>query len=262
MKEIKSAVKSVENAFTALEFIVEMTLEKDGATLGEIAEKLGMRKTTARNLLQTMELCGYVMRKGFGFYRLGNQFRRLLLVSETANRLKMISLPAMRRFCKKNSLSVHLSIFFNGKRHTSLCLNAEGLPLENSVLTDTPENAYRRASTRLLLAYSSEEERARFLSDFGVPEAEVWPEGAKNLELALRHIRKNACAVNDANKITNLVGMAAGIFDREGRLCAAVSCSIPKSRLSSKEKKRLLLASLQETASQLTGLFTREKLLI
>jgi|GEM_PF-2459127 len=261
MKKTRSAVKSVENAFTALEFIVEMTLEKEGATLGEIAEKLGMRKTTARNLLQTMELCGYVMRQGFGFYRLGNQFRRLLLVSETANRLKMISIPAMRRFCKKNSLPVHLSIFFNGRRHTSLCLNAKGIPQENSAMIDTPENAYRRASTRLLLAYSSPEELARFLADFGEPEAEEWPEGARDLEKALRQIRKDACVVNDANKITDLVGIAAGIFDQEGRLCAAVSSAIPKSRLSSKEKNQLL-ASLQETAEQLTGLFTREKLLI
>ena len=95
MKETKSAVKSVENAFTALEFIVEMTLEKEGAMLGEIAEKLGMRKTTARNLLQTMEHCGYVTRRGFGFYRLGNRFRSLLLVSETANLLKTISMPEL-----------------------------------------------------------------------------------------------------------------------------------------------------------------------
>ena len=93
MKIQKSSVKSVENAFTALEFIVEMTLEREGATLGEIAEKLGMRKTTARNLLQTMELCGYVTRRGFGFYRLGNQFGRLLMVSETVNRLRSISMP-------------------------------------------------------------------------------------------------------------------------------------------------------------------------
>lgn len=261
MKEIKSAVKSVENAFTALEFIVEMTLEKEGATLGEIAEKLGMRKTTARNLLQTMELCGYIVRRGFGFYRLGNQFRRLLLVSETANRLKTISMPPLQKFCRENAIPAHLSVFFNGKRHTSLCLNAEGVPLENSVLADTPENAYRRASTRLLLAYSSPEERARFLADFGLPETEVWPEGAQDLEQALRRIRENAYAVNDTNRITNLVGMAAGIFDQEGHLCAAVSCSIPKPRLTPEGKKRLL-TSLQETASQLTGLFTREKLLI
>ena len=261
MKETKSAVKSVKNAFTALEFIVEMTLEKEGATLGEIAEKLGMRKTTARNLLQTMELCGYIVRRGFGFYRLGDQFRRLLLVSETANRLKTISMPTLQKFCKKNSLPVHLSVFFNGKRHTSLCLNAEGVPAEHSSMADTSENAYRRASTRLLLAYSSEEERARFLADFGLPEADAWPEGARNLDQALRHIRENGCAVNDTNRITNLVGMAAGIFDQEGRLCAAISCSVPKPRLSPDGKNRLL-NSLQDTARQLTGLFAREKLLI
>lgn len=261
MKETKSAVKSVENAFTALEFIVEMTLEKEGAMLGEIAEKLGMRKTTARNLLQTMELCGYVTGRGFGFYRLGNRFRSLLLVSETANRLKTISMPALQKFCKKNSLPVHLSVFFNGKRHTSLCLNAEGIPLENSSMADTPENVYRRASTRLLLAYSSPEERARFLADFGLPEAGDWPEGARNLEQALRLIRENGCAVNDTNRITNLVGMAAGIFDQEGRLCAAISCAVPKPRHSPEGKNRLL-NSLQDTARQLTGLFAREKLLI
>lgn len=261
MKESKSAVKSVENAFTALEFIVEMTLEKEGATLAEIAEKLGMRKTTARNLLQTMELCGYVTRRSFGFYRLGDQFRRLLMVSETANRLRVISVPVLQQFCRKFSVPAQLSIFFNGKRHTSLVLNREGVPQETNISSDTPENAYRRASTRLLLACSSPEEKARFLADYGLPSPSVWPDGAKDLDSALRKIREDACAVNDANQATHQVGMAVGIFDQAGRLCASLSTSGHESELTP-EKEKQLLTALRETASRLTGLFAGENFLV
>ena len=63
-KDTKPSIRSVMNAFSALEYIVERTLENEGASLNEIAEHLDMQKTTARNLMQTMELCGYVDRKG------------------------------------------------------------------------------------------------------------------------------------------------------------------------------------------------------
>ena len=260
MKIQKSSVKSVENAFTALEFIVEMTLEKEGATLAEIAERLNMQKTTARNLLQTMELCGYVTRKGFGFYRLGNQFGRLLMVSETVNRLRAISMPLLQNFCRKNTAPAHLSIFFNGKRHTSLFLDSSGNLQESSVLNDTSGNAYRRASTRLLLAYSSPEEKERFLAEYGMPSVDNWQAGAENLEHALTEIRQNACAVNDTNKIVNIIGMAAGIFDPAERLCAALSTSMPAAQLQP-ERKKTLLAALKNTAKDLTDLFSQERFL-
>lgn len=260
MKIQKSSVKSVENAFTALEFIVEMTLEREGATLGEIAEKLSMRKTTARNLLQTMELCGYVTRRGFGFYRLGNQFGRLLMVSETVNRLRSISMPLLQDFCRKNAAPVHLSIFFNGKRHTSLYLDSSGSPQESSIINDTTENAYRRASTRLLLACSSPEEKERFFAEYGMPSADDWQAGADDLEHALAEIRKNACAVNDGNKIANIIGMAAGIFDPAERLCAALSTSMHAAQLPP-ERQEALLGALKQTAKVLTDLFSQESFL-
>ena len=260
MNPVRPAVKSVQNAFTALEFIVEMTLEKDGATLAEIADRLGMRKSTVRNLLQTMELCGYVTRCGFGFYRLGSQFRNLLMVAETSGRLRVLCAPMLRQFCRKFSVSAQLCIFFNGKRHTSLQMNADGVPQENSACADTPENAYRRASTRLLLAYSTPEEKAKFLAGFGRPSASDWAEGSKDLDSALRKIRRDACAVNDSNHISRSVGMAVGIFDQADRLCASLSCSEQESRLVP-EKRPRVLAGLRETALRVSDLFARENFL-
>lgn len=261
MKDIKPAVKSVENAFTALEFIVEMTLEKEGATLAEVAEKLEMQKTTARNLLQTMELCGYVTRRGMGFYRLGDQFRRLLMASETASRLREISGPVLQKFCRDFSLPIHLSVFFNGKRHTSLSLDKDGFPEDNSRIADTFENAYRRASTRLLLAYSSPEDQVRFIKEFGPPTRSVWKDGAKDLDSALQKIRETACAVNDENQVTHVVGMAVGIFDRGGKLCASISTSVSESQLNPKMKKQIL-AAMREVSHRLTDLFTKENIMI
>ena len=260
MKTSRSAVKSVENAFTALDFIVEMTLEKEGATLAEVAEKLGMQKTTARNLLQTMELCGYVTRRGIGFYRLGDQFRRLLLVSETANRLRTLSVPVLQKFCRKHTLPAYLSIFFNGKRHTSLVMSCDGVP-QDVAMPDVPENAYRRASTRLLLAYSSAEEKQRFLAEFGMPSPEVWHEGAADLDGALHKIREAGYAINDRNNITHIVGLAVGIFDPGNRLCASLSSAVPESCFSG-EKRDELLQELKKTALELTGLFSRERILL
>ena len=232
-----------------------------GATPDEIAGRLDMQKSTAGNLMQTMELCGYVTRRSHGFYRLGPQFGRLLLVSETVSRLRAVSMPLLHEFCLTNQAPVHLSIFFNGKRHTSLYLDSSGNIRESSTIADTPSNAYRRASTRLLLACSSPEEKKRFLEEFGHPSFDNWPEGAADLEKALAAIQRDGCAINDKNKVIDVIGMATGIFDPEERLCATLSTSVPTALLPP-ERRPALLEALKETAEKLSILFSQKRFLI
>ena len=85
--------------------------------------------------------------------------------------------------------------------------------------------------------------------------------GEFDVDSALRKIRENACAVNDDNQVTHVVGMAVGIFDRSGKLCASISCSVSESQ-ATKKKKKELLAALHEISQQLTELFTKENIII
>lgn len=259
-KEIKPSIRSVMNGFSALEFIVERTLENEGATLTEIAEHLGMQKTTARNLMQTMELCGYVDRRGYGFYALGEKCKTLIMAAESSSRMRDLSIPVLSAFSKRTELAVHLSIFFNGKRYISLTTDSRGVPQESRSTGDTPENVYRRAATRLLLAFSAPEAVTGFLKRYGLPSAEAWPEGAADFEGALRQIRESKLAVNENNTVSKLTGIAAGVFNGHGKLCAALSLSLPNSCWQGAIRQNTT-AALAEAAEELTAVFSAEQLM-
>lgn len=258
-KEIKPSIRSVVNAFSALEFIVGRTLENEGATLNEIAEHLDMQKTTARNLMQTMELCGYVDRKGYGFYALGGKCRSLIMAAESSNRMRNLSIPLLSEFSRRNGTGVLLSIFFNGKRYLSLSTDSRGVPTESRNAGDTAENVYRRAANRLLLAYSSPDGKKVFLDRYGLPPAEAWPEGAADLEGALSSIRKKGFAVNEHNLVSSLTGVAAGVFNGSGELCAALSLSLPAKQWKGELKERITSEILQ-VSEELTKVFSAEQL--
>lgn len=62
-------VKSVQTGFR----IVHVLQDHDGATLNELAERLGLAKSTVHNYLSTLESMGYVVNQE-GTYRLGLRF--------------------------------------------------------------------------------------------------------------------------------------------------------------------------------------------
>ena len=68
MKEYKNMaevqVRSVKKALDALDYIAKVCLEEDGATLSAIAAELDEKLPTLRNILKTMESCGYLSRSG------------------------------------------------------------------------------------------------------------------------------------------------------------------------------------------------------
>ena len=256
----KVMIQSVANAFSALEFIVGKTLENEGATLAEIAEYLGLQKSTVRNLLCTLESCGYICRKGFGFYALGDKCRRMSMVSETADKLRTLSIPLLSQFVRREKASIHLSVIFNGRRYTSVSYDQEGHLISGSQISDTRENVYRRAASRLLLAYSPPEEQERFFEKFGMPSPDLWPEAAADLSGTLEDIRKQKFACNYHNLANNRIGIAAGIFDRTGGLAAALSTSLPETELPP-PKLDQFIKNLKCCADELTELFTDESLL-
>ena len=253
-------IQSVANAFSALEFIVGKTLENEGATLAETAGYLGLQKTTVRNLLCTLESCGYICRKGFGFYALGDKCRRMSMVSETADKLRTLSVPLLRQFVRREKASIHLSVIFNGQRYTSVSYDHEGHLISGSSIADTRENVYRRAASRLLLAYSPLEEQERFFEKFGIPSPELWPEAAADLYGTLEDIREQKFACNYHNQASGMIGIAAGIFDRTGELAAALSTSLPGTELPPPRLEEFI-KSLKSCAAELTELFTDESFL-
>src|SRR5205085_3366912 len=97
MSEDRYRVQSVERAFALLEALAETG--PDGMTLSDLGRSLGVSKSTAYAILQTLLAGGFVADSGTGMsrrYRLGMALARLgdVVVSQIA--LRDVAMPGMR----------------------------------------------------------------------------------------------------------------------------------------------------------------------
>lgn len=245
----KPAIQSVANAFSVLEYVLGCSMISEGTGLADIARKFGMRKTTARNMMQTLEYCGYIRRTARGIYSAGEKCPMLSKAGQFAGPLREHSLAFLKQAAEKTGESFILTTLFNGQR--LIVASHSG----NSVISVNPEAVereqkynYARVTTRLLLAFCSSCERENFIARNGLPLETHWPEahGTRNaMEMELEAIRQRGfCEAPDAG---NFYALAVPVFDSGNRFIAALGAYVPLFRMDG-VKKELLSGILRETA--------------
>ena len=111
MAEDRYRVQSVERAFALLEALAEAGPE--GMTLSNLARSLGVSKSTAYAILQTLLAGGFVADAGTGMarrYRLGMALARLgdVVVSQIA--LRDVAMPVMRDLTALTGLTSRVAV--------------------------------------------------------------------------------------------------------------------------------------------------------
>ena len=111
MTEDRYRVQSVERAFALLEALAEAG--PDGMTLSSLARLLGVSKSTAYAILQTLLAGGFVADAGAGMsrrYRLGMALARLgdVVVSQIA--LRDVAMPVIRDLTAETGLTSRLAV--------------------------------------------------------------------------------------------------------------------------------------------------------
>lgn len=103
-KRIQSIVRSAA--------ILEIMAQQGGsARLGEIAAKAGMEKTTAHNILQTLDHLGYVQRRpGDMRYHLGGRILNLSRIMGDDHGLRARMRPTIEAIARHSGATVHLGV--------------------------------------------------------------------------------------------------------------------------------------------------------
>ena len=109
--EDRYRVQSVERAFSLLEALAEAG--PDGMTLSDLGRILGVSKSTAYAILQTMLGVGFVADSGSGMqrrYRLGMALARLgdVVVSQIA--LRDVAMPVLRALTDESGLTSRVAV--------------------------------------------------------------------------------------------------------------------------------------------------------
>ncbi len=185
MSDPNTPVKVIKKAFDALEFIAEKALYGNGASLSEIADYLGIAATTTRNILKTMEFCGYVGRNAERQYCPGEKCFSMMRLDLAAGELQEAARGAMEALAAKTGESLVLTTMLFGKRH--VLMRSEGASLIQ-VRSEWFEqkNVYTTVTMRVMLAFASELELRKAITRYGYPQAH-W-EGIDDDSSLQRHL--------------------------------------------------------------------------
>lgn len=223
MEEEKRTVRAVERALDVLLCFAE----KAEWGLSEIAAHTGLHKSTVHRLLATLEDRGFVNRdEANEKYRLG---LRVLELSSNLSReddLSVVLLPQMEKLRDELGETVSLYVRDRGERVRIQAVQstqiirrvaAVGVRLPLSV----------GASSKVLLAFVDESVRQEVLSD------PAWPTAIDRAKFArqLEAIRSLGYATSSEEREPGAAAVSAPIFNRAGKLVAALAVSGPSNRL-------------------------------
>ncbi|MFS0840479.1 IclR family transcriptional regulator [Paenibacillus sp. 1P03SA] len=222
MEEAKSTVRAVERALDVLLCYTDAT----ELTLTEISSKVSLHKSTVYRLLASLEAKGFLVRESDGDkYRLGFSIWELAAHLSQSDDPGMILLPEMERL--RDQVNETISLYVRDGRER---VRVQAVQSNHAIRRVAPVGArmplFVGASSKVLLAFG---------------EAEVQEQAMLEAELAgilrepflqqLHETRKAGYATSVEEREPGAAALAAPVFNRAGKLVAALAVSGPSNRL-------------------------------
>lgn len=197
----------------------------------EVADRLGMAKSSAHDLLNSLAQVGFLNRIDGGRYRLG---WRLVTMSETllaTTELRREARPVMEELADQYRETIHLAVLDDCK--AVYVDKLEGRQAVRVELTSLGTRLYPHCSAlgKVLLAFRPEEEVDAIIEAQGLPRftPNTITDG-KELHLALEKIRRQGYAYDLEEILPDLCCVGAPIYNHTNKVIAAISMSVPSYR--------------------------------
>ena len=197
----------------------------------EVAEALSLAKSSAHDLLTSLEQVGMLGKNDEGRYRLG---WRLVTLSETllaTTELRREARPIMDELADQYRETIHLAVLDDTK--VVYVDKLEGKQAVRVELTALGTRLYAHCSAlgKVLLAYQPEENVKRIIKAEGLPRFTANTiTDANELEQTLVKVRKQGYATDQEEILPDLCCIGAPIHDHTGHVIAAISMSLPAYR--------------------------------
>lgn len=243
----RNHVELVTRTFRVLEVLAEGPAE-----LREIAARTGLGKSTAFRILYTLKELGYVEQAGpTAPYGLSWKITALARRAGADRLLAAAARAHLVRLCQELEESAWLAELRRGaviitdgvhaahKLRPSLDLG-DACPLHASALGKAVAAWLPEAVRRQLLGNGP---LVRFTRRTITSRARLAEE--------LARVRRLGYSINDEETVEGAFLTGAPVFDAEGRVCAAISVSAPKTRLFP-AKRRAMTAAVRRAAAELS----------
>ena len=236
------AVQSVERA---LSILTVLGSNSGGLGVTKISNELGLHKSTVHRLLNALLKHGFVERdEAAESYRLGMRFVSLGLSFVHNLDFRREVLPRMTELVEVTGEMAQLGVLEGGE---VFFLERQQSPEAITVNLGLRVPAYCTAEGKVLLAYMPEDRFREYLltQDFRQYAINTIT-NPKHLLFHIERVRQQGYAVSAGEIADTLRGVAAPIFDVNGRAVAALGIVGPATRLTLERINRLVNI-LQET---------------
>jgi DNA-binding IclR family transcriptional regulator len=242
MKDGKSTVRAVDRA---LDILLCFTSKTDWA-MTEIAEHVGLHKSTVHRMLATLEEKGFIERdRSTDRYHLGLKMWELSANLSRSDDQATIWLPEMERL--RDQLGETVSIYVrDGSERIRMQAVQSNQPVRRVAPVGARLPLYAGASSKVLIAYSDPLVQE---SIFGDP-AWLYSIDLDQYKQQLEEVSLQGYATSFEERETGAAALSAPIFNRTGKLTAALSVSGPASRLTM-EKMREFAPVMMESAKRM-----------
>ncbi|MCR2804462.1 IclR family transcriptional regulator [Paenibacillus soyae] len=223
MDEGKSTVRAVDRA---LDILLCFTTKTDWA-MTEIAEHVGLHKSTVHRMLATLEEKGFIERdRSTDRYHLGLKVWELSANLSRTDDQATIWLPEMVRL--RDLLGETVSIYVrDGAERIRMQAVQSNQPVRRVAPVGVRLPLYAGASSKVLIAYADPAVQESILQSI------AWPPmvDLDQYRLQLQEVLTQGYATSFEEREEGAAALSSPIFDRSGTLAAALSVSGPASRL-------------------------------
>jgi len=237
-------VASVARAVALLDALAE---SPDGLRVSELARRIGVNASSASRLLATLERGGLVDREPGGAYRLGLHLVAMADAVLARLDVRELARPRLRALAAETGESATLSVPAGREAVT-----VDFVPAESSVVSmarlGRPSVAHATATGKVMLAFGAVGSADALDLASYTERTIVSPEALAD---EVEAVRRRGWAEAIGEREPDLVGLAAPIFGRAGKLEAIVGLQGPATRLAA-ERREAVLPSLLGTAAGLT----------
>lgn len=244
----KTTVRSVERAMDILLCFAD---QPGGLGVTQIADRLGLYKSTVHRLLQALEAKGFVRRDPMSErYHLGERVLQLAASFPQSDDLPAVATPEMIRLRDETEETV--SLYIRDELERVRIHKAEGLQeVRRVVQLGQRMPLYVGAASKILLTYAPEDVRSKVMNPEHLPEGF----SRQALEKQLAQVKLQGYAISMEEREQGSAAVAAPVLDRYGQAVAALAVSGPASRFdeASMQRSAILVRLAAERIAQRLG---------
>ncbi len=239
--------ESIRAVDRALDILLCFSNQTPQLTMTQIAERVGMNKSTVHRLLGTLERRRFVQRNPTtGTYQLGIRLLQMAYLTLSHNDIRRHAGPFMRRLCEQHRETITLSTLDDTD---VVFLDVIESPQRVKLAASTGQRmpAFSTAAGKAILAFLPDVTVNRIL-DRGMPQ--FTPNTICNKEELLHNlepIREQGFAISIQEYEDGINAVAAPVLNEENFPIAAVTVAGPGYRLT-KEKMLEIGPSVRETS--------------